>query len=326
MSRAKFIAALILAVGIMALFFYRESLNRMSPEELPSMAISDEVQETNGVKHLIPLSAAVSGGVARDGIPSIDDPQFESVAAADEYLNDDGEGLMVEVDGDVRFYPYQILVWHEIVNDTFGDRSLAITFCPLCYTGIVYDRDLDGDIGVVTFGTSGKLYDNNLLMYDRTTDTLWSQAYGKAVIGELTGTELEMHPALPMTWAAFKSAYPYGDVLSRDTGAVRDYTRDPYREYYGTNDVWFPLSHMDDRLPAKTIVFGYANETGAKAYPIETIKKMGEITDSVGGEEITLLYNEELGTVEVNGSSVLVQSFWFSWAATHPETDVYVVE
>ena len=198
----------------------------------------------------------VEGGPTQDGIPSIDDPQFESMRAADTHLSDEGLGLDVELNGQHRFYPFQILTWHEVVNESFDGTDLLVTFSPLTYTATVYERD-------DAFGVSGKLFNNNLLMYDRTTNTLWSQLTGEAIQGSLEGTQLERYPSQVMSWAAWKRTYPYGSVLSRETGYERDYTNDPYFEYYTSDEIWFPLANLDDRLPPKTLV---APEEGLVTY------------------------------------------------------------
>jgi hypothetical protein len=276
----------------------------------------------------------VSGGPPRDGIPSIDDPRFESTAAADQYLKDEGLGLDVEVDGDHRFYPYQILVWHEIVNDEFNGRPLVITFCPLCFTGLVYERTV-GD-RLLTFGTSGLLWNNNLVMYDRETDSLWSQVLGEAMSGELKGTKLTRYQAMTMSWADWKAAYPRGQVLTRETGADRDYTRDPYGNYYQTPAVWFPLSSTDSRLSSKAFIYGVTIPTDGEplraAYPLEAVRELGEIRDTVGGLPIVVEYDEELGTARAyrllidgeKGEPVFIEeAFWFIWAAAFPEVQLY---
>lgn len=348
------------------LIFYWQYAQHRSPY-IPETVVIDGIQETDGQKHSIPLEDIVVGNPQKDGIPAIDEPEYESIYSADLYLDDAGYGLMVEANGSVRFYPYQILVWHEIVNDRLGGIDLAVTYCPLCFTGVAYERDVDGE--TYDFGVSGKLYDNNLLMYDRQTDSYWSQALGRAVVGPLTQTELERYPSLTMTWATFKQNYPSGSVLSRDTGFVRDYTSDPYgpQGYYTNADIWFPLSNYDDRLFSKEIIFGYQNALGSSAYAQATVEDILIINDEVAGEPVLVFWDPDLETVRgysrvladgeviefdfvdtflqdktagsfwnfdglaVTGALaeaqleplILEQAFWFSWVASHPETEVY---
>jgi hypothetical protein len=138
-------------------------------------------------KLLVPNEQIVSGGVARDGIPSIDNPKF--VSAQDAKLQDSELVLGLKINGDIRAYPLQVLVWHEIVNDEVGGVPVAVTYCPLCFTNQVFKRTIDGQ--TVEFGTSGKLYNSNLVMYDRTSESLWSQALGQAIAGDHSGKKLE---------------------------------------------------------------------------------------------------------------------------------------
>ncbi len=198
-----------------------------------------EIFVTDGVKHSIPLDEILGGGPPKDGIPSIDDPKYISTADASDWLNDEESGLAFSNNGVDRFYPFQILVFHEIVNDTIGGDRVLITYCPLCLSGIVFDPLVDGER--VEFGTSGKLWQSNLVMYDRLTGSLWSQILGEAVVGEQTGTKLKVLPFDQMRFGKWKEQYPDGEVLSRDTGATRFYGHDPYGNYYTTPGVFFPV-------------------------------------------------------------------------------------
>ncbi len=373
MDRTKTTLILLMIAVVASAVVYRQFTFYRATNVTPSDALTpgEEILETDGVRHSIPLNKIMSGGPPKDGIPSIDDPSFESVAVADQYLDDNGFGLAVEVNGRYRFYPYQILVWHEIVNDTLSGKDLLVTYCPLCFTGIVFDREVNGE--AVEFGTSGKLYNSNLLMYDRKSDSLWSQAIGEAVVGELTGAELKVHPSLTIAWKEFKAKANSGyfkntDVLSRDTGASRDYTRDPYGDYYTDNTVMFPLSNEDGRLGSKEIVFGYDAGDAQKAWSLEELRGLS-LNDSVGDTPVWIVYDEDLETLRgyfrtvdgkvlnmevadywhedkesgsawgfdgkaINGTYEgtqlevvpLENHFWFSWAASHPNTDVYTSE
>ena len=240
----------------------------------------------------------IQGGVLKDGIPAITDPVFESVAAADVYLENDGRGIVVEENGYARFYPYQILVWHEVVNDTFRGDEILVTYCPLTFSSAVYDRTLGDEI--LSFGISGKLMDSNTLLYDTKTESLWSQLKGESVEGELEGLSLTRLSSETTTWSRFKTDYPYGDVLSAETGADRDYTQDPYdREgYYDSAAVWFVLSHEDVRLPAKTIVQGYEKDGVVIAYPADYVQ-------------------------EQDDDRILRSAYWFAWASAYPGTKIW---
>ena len=160
----------------------------------PEKEIKGEFQETktimitDGVKHSVPFDEILGGGPPKDGIPSIDKPKFISIAEANKFLEDNEPGIALDIDGVQRFYAFQILVWHEIVNDTIGGKRILVTYCPLCLSGIVFDPVVGGER--VEFGTSGKLWNSNLVMYDRKTDSSWSQILGEAIVGNMTGTRL----------------------------------------------------------------------------------------------------------------------------------------
>ena len=261
----------------------------------------------------------VSGGPLKDGIPSIDEPKFESVSVADQYLDDKGYGLVVTLNGKQRFYPYQILVWHEVVNDVFGKTPLLIAYCSLCFSGSAYERTVNGV--VAEFGVSGKLMDNHPVLYNKQTDEFLTPPFE---------TQLKPLLSLVMTWANFKLNFSNSQVLSRDTGFVRDYTADPYKNYDTSNAVLFPVSHQDDRLPVKTIVFGYVNDKAQKAYPLDLIKTAGTVNDVVGDEEIEIIWNDKLETVQGfkkqdgKDEPIILRSFyWFSWATIYPQTALF---
>jgi hypothetical protein len=181
-------------------------------------------------KHIVPLDQIVSAGPPPDGIPSIDSPKFVSVEDGNKFLEDSDKILGINIDGDIRAYPLQILVWHEIVNDNVGGIPVAVTYCPLCFTNQVFNRNVNYTIS--EFGTSGKLYNSNLVMYDRATKSLWSQALGEGIVGKYAGTILERIPFDIAYWKDWKQLYPNSKVLSRDTGSNRPYGADPYGDYY----------------------------------------------------------------------------------------------
>lgn len=282
---------------------------------------------TDGVKHSIPLDEILSGGPPKDGIPSIDNPSFLSVKEADKLLGDGDFGVGIEIKGDAKFYPYKILVWHEIVNDTVGGKPVLITYCPLCATGIVFDRTLNGVI--TKFGTSGKLWQSNLLMYDRAEneddESLWSQVLGEAVVGKSTGMKLAVLSSDIIEYGNWKKVHPDTKIISEDTGFSRNYGIDPYGDYYTSPTVSFGAEFTDKRLEPKEFVLGVQLNGKFKAYPSSQLA-VGKSTDTIGGETITIDKSAE-GIVRMfkNNNEPLqyIGSFWFSWAAVHPETEVY---
>lgn len=239
-------------------------------------------------KSIVPLDQIVSGGPPPDGIPSIDNPKFISVQEASKFLEDSELVLGLNINGDIRAYPLQILVWHEIVNDEIGSIPVAVTYCPLCFTNQVFNRTIDDGQEVVEFGTSGKLYNSNLVMYDRTSKSLWSQAMAEGIVGKYAGTKLERVPFDVAYWKEWKQLYPDSKILSRDTGSNRPYGVDPYGDYYTNSDVLFPISNRDERLGLKEILVGFENKGQYKAYKLQEIEDNKVINDQVNGKSITL--------------------------------------
>jgi hypothetical protein len=259
------------------------SITNTSSINPTSIAKANEEKKNN----IVPLDQIVSGGPPPDGIPSIDKPKFISIQDANKYLEDSELVLGLSINGDVRAYPLQILVWHEIVNDKVGDVPVAVTYCPLCFTNQVFNRTLNNG-QILEFGTSGKLYNSNLVMYDRTTKSLWSQAMAQGIVGKLPGVKLDRIPFDIAYWKEWKRLYPESKVLSRDTGSTRPYGADPYGDYYTNGDVLFPVSNRDDRLGLKEIVIGFENNGQYKAFKLQEIENKKVINDQVKGKPIVL--------------------------------------
>jgi len=288
-----------------------------------------EIMVTDGIKHSVPLDEIVGGGPPKDGIPSIDNPKFVSTTEASTFLNDSDPGIALDINGTTRFYPFQILVWHEIVNDTINGQRVLVTYCPLCLSGIVFDPVVQGER--VEFGTSGKLWNSNLVMYDRKTDSLWSQILGEAIVGELTGTQLKVLSSDMTRFGEFKKLHSQGTVLSRDTGTTRFYGQDPYGDYYTTPGTYFPVGKKDERLGDKDFVLGIVVNGKAKAYWPEAVKKAGEVSDRFEGKDIIARYEKDIDAVRLfekkaDGTVERINpfgAFWFSWVAAHPQTELY---
>ncbi len=189
----------------------------------------NEGWETDFSQHSVPFSEIFSGGPPRDGIPPLDNPTFVSVSEADDWLRPKEPVILFEMDGEAKAYPLQILIWHEIVNDEIAGIPIAVTFCPLCNSAITFDRRLDGV--VYDFGTSGKLRNSDLVMWDRQTQSWWQQFTGEAIVGELTGSKLKFLSSTIISWNDFKDFHPDGKVLSRETGFPSSYGRNPYAGY-----------------------------------------------------------------------------------------------
>lgn len=263
-------------------------------EESPPARAESEF-DTDFSKHSVPYSEILSGGPPKDGIPALKDPKFISVSEADEWLISAEPVILVEVGEDARAYPIQIFMWHEIVNDTVGSELLVVTFCPLCNTAVAFKRTVNGQ--VLDFGTTGRLRYSNLIMYDRQTETWWQQATGEAIAGELTGTQLEFYPATIISWMDFKSTYPEGQVLSRETGYPRSYGRNPYTGYDNVNNSPFLYRGPEtpDQLPAMARVLTIDLNGEAVAYPYETLEEISVVNTMVGGEPVVIFW--QTGTV-----------------------------
>ena len=244
------------------------------------------IMETDGVKHSIPLDKIKGGGPPKDGIPSIDHPVFVDVSDS-QFMSDSDTVIGLEINGEAKAYPIFILVWHEIVNDKVGGTPVSVTYCPLCYTNQVFERVINGQ--EVEFGTSGKLYNSNLLMYDRLTESYWSQALGIAVKGELTGYQLNLIPFDVITWGDWKKLYPDTMVLTTNTGHIRSYATDPYGNYYTEPRIMFPVEHSDDRMHPKEIIIGINQDNIYKAYKQNDVESNVIINDSVGETPIMLV-------------------------------------
>lgn len=333
---------------------------------------------------LVDPDEIISGGPPPDGIPPIDEPKFQSVTGVD-WLSDPQPVVALEVNGDARAYPLQILTWHEIVNDEVGGQPVTVTYCPLCNTPVVWKRPVvDG--AVTTFGTSGNLYRSNLVMYDRATESYWPQLTGQAVTGPLTGRTLELVPAQIVSFGDFRATFPEGRVLSRDTGFDRPYGTNPYPGYDRIEDPFLFQGDPDPRLAPTERVIGITVTDDAVAFPYSTLQKMGgggmvAVNAEVGGEPVVVVWKpgtvsaldretiegsrdvgagggfsrlvgDEVLTFEVEDGRLIdretgttwnvlgravegplagqklpgiaaLDSFWFDWAAFHPQTEIW---
>ncbi len=247
--------------------------------------------KTNTDKRSIELDELMSGGPPKDGIPAIDAPRFVSVAAASAWLKPQEPVVAIVLGDAARAYPLQILTWHEIVNDELAGTPITVTFCPLCYAAIAFDRRLEGT--TYSFGVSGMLRYSDMVMYDRQTETLWQQLSGEGIVGDLTGATLRQIPAQIVSFEQFRADYPAGDVLSRETGHARDYGRNPYAGYDNINERPFLYRGPDDRRlkPMEKVVTVSLGGV-ERAYPHGITRRVGAINDAVGGEEIVVFHGK----------------------------------
>lgn len=296
----KLLAILIFFVG----FCIFEYFNYQVPGNLAQPSLEDLIIET---------------GSNNDTQPAIDNPEFESVPAADAYLSNEGQGIVLfEGTGDrgqAKFYPFQILVWHNLVNDIWNGFPVLkkyypflVVYDPLCGSGMIFERNTVDD-GVLNFKNSGKIYNNMSLFSDVGTDSLWSPFDGKKIIGSYESETLSPLRSYVMTWQSFKTNFPDGYVLSRETGSARDYSHNPYGNYAETPAVWYPLTKYDSTYSAKTIVYGY----GSDVFPLDDIKSSG----TINGTEVDFVWDEDLETVrgyKKDGEEVVLKNgYWFCW-------------
>jgi Protein of unknown function (DUF3179) len=271
------------------------------PDGGGDQATDDEVPfdssdwRTDFSKHSVPLDEFVGGGPPKDGIPSIDEPRFVLMEEADRFLAPREPVAVVEVGGEARAYPLQILTWHEIVNDEINGEPIAVTYCPLCNSTVAFRREVEGE--AVEFGTTGMLRNSDLVMYDRETESWWQQITAEAVVGELSGARLEVVPSQILSWEAFQSLHPDGEVLSRDTGFDRDYGSNPYTGYDTDPDSQpFLFEGEPDRsLPPKERVTAIRTGKGsAVVYPFSRLADEAPVNDEIDGDPVVVFFDPEV--------------------------------
>ena len=245
---------------------------------------------TDWHRHTVPFGEFENGGPGRDGIPPLTEPRFEPVTEASKALPPDEPMIELVVDDAARAYPIRILIWHEIVNDTIGSLPVAVTFCPLCHTSVVFDRRV-GDETLV-FGTTGKLRFSDLVMYDRSSESWWQQFDGVGVVGRYAGTKLRIVPSAITTLADFAQRNPGGTVLSHDTGFDRPYGTNPYEGYdaAGSSTI-FPAPGTDDRrLDAKLRVVFIDDPDDPIAIPLKVVARRSPMIVRVGSRNLKITF------------------------------------
>ncbi|MDE0629891.1 MAG: DUF3179 domain-containing protein [Caldilineaceae bacterium] len=248
---------------------------------------------TDFSRRTVEWDSILSGGPPKDGIPAVDSPEFESLVAGDEWL-EDVDPVILFSRGDVaRAYPLSILIWHEIVNDEVDGQPVSITFCPLCNASIAFDRNFDGQ--VLDFGTTGRLRNSDLIMYDRQTETWWQQFTGEGIVGKYAGEQLRFLTSQVLSWKDFKDAYPEGEVLARPN-MPRNYGYNPYVGYDSTSRPFLFQGTPDSRLAPAERVLGLTTETEAIAYPFQALEEAGVVHDSFGGVELAIFHKAGLAS------------------------------
>lgn len=281
-------------------------LEGLTPAEQRNVAVLSRLfPELDWTMKTVDLTTITSGGPGRDGgIPSLQDPSFEVQADID-WLDPLEPVIALEINGEARAYPIQVLMWHEIATDTVGGVPVSVTFCPLCNTAIVFDRRVDGEAR--RFGVSGLLRQSDLIMYDYTNASLWQQITGEAIVGVDAGKRLTFIPAQIISWAQFQESFPDALVLSRNTGFNRNYGLNPYPGYDSIGSTTlFSTAFDDPRLEAKERVLTVELEDEAIAFPFSELAQHGVLTASIGDTALVALWSP--GTVSSLDSSVIADS------------------
>ena len=277
---------------------------------------------------LVPANEIRSGGQPPDEIPSIDEPSF--VAAKDAtFLRDHDRVIGVYRNGIAKAYWIGILEWHEIVNDHFGDQAVLISYCPLCNTGMVFS--VQNPNTAFTFAVSGLLYNSDLLLYDRQTNSLWSQIMSQAISGPLKGVALKLLPSSHTTWQEWRDRYPDTLVLTNKLGLGYQalYRNRPYQDYARTGRLYYGVKNKTDEFRNKELVLGISIDQKHKAYPFSELSEQGlpSFEDDFSGQRVTVKWIESENTGRVltrNGTELpSVLAYWFAWYAFHPDTEIF---
>lgn len=239
----------------------------------------------------IRLEEIAWGGVHKDGIPSLDNPTLISASSAS-YLKGNDLVFGVAINGDVRAYPLRIMGWHEMFNDVIGGVPVALAYCTLCGSGILFETQVQRRRKPLIFGSSGFLYRSNKLMFDRETHSLWNQYTGKPVVGPLvnSGIELKQRPVVITTWDSWKTSHPRTRVLSVRTGHRRNYGSGVvYNEYFASPELMFPALVDQSKHRQKDYVFTIRQFGAARAWPLDVFGKTPVINDAIGGRALVLI-------------------------------------
>ncbi|MCY7411274.1 MAG: DUF3179 domain-containing protein [Chitinophagales bacterium] len=295
----------------------------MSEDSLIQKQFELSEMKTNWNKHAVALDSIHDGGPGKNDIPAIDFPEFVNVTDAHRFLTEPDFGILINRDGQQKFYPLKILNWHEVVNDVSGNLPVAITFCPLCGSAIVYNRIVDGD--TLLFGVSGKLFESNMVMFDEKTESLWSQAMGESIAGDLTGKKLQLVNSAIISFEDLLKLYPAAKVLSINTGYERNYNEYAYADYNNNDELYFPVSKKSNQFENKDIVYAVRTANLSVAfYWKDLLKYQSATVNTTDGTVVVKVENfipvaviKESGK-ELNGYF----SYWFSWYAVNGENGI----
>ena len=316
-------AALLLA----ALTLTMTSASAQSEEERPRNRFDHDILvETFGYDEATPATVEFKhmyqGCPARDCIPSIDDPEYVSADEAARFMRGDELVIAMNHNGDKRAWPIRILDFHEIVNDTIGGDPVAVTWCPLCGSGLAFRREVGGE--VVEFGVSGLLHDSDLVMYDRKTNSLWQQITGEAVMGPALGQTLKEVPVTMTEWETWKSGHPETRVMAPPDDSGMDYGDNRrYAAYEESDRLAFPAARRDLSIHPKTVVHGFSIDGQHLAVTEKALDENERIEARLGEHELVITRKPDGSVTAVDGTGrehSAVRLFWFAWFNFHPGT------
>ncbi len=291
--------------NLITIFFVFLSSIIFSQTEISHILKAYPEWKTNFSKTNIDFSELLSGGPPKDGIPAILSPKFQKPERAAEWLDEKEPLILVRINNIPKGYPLQILIWHELVNDRIGEVPVLISFCPLCYSAIVFDRRLDNN--ELYFGVSGLLRNSDLVMYDFQTESFWQQFTGEAIVGDFTGRELIVLESQLISFEDFWNNYPDGLILSRETGYKRHYGSNPYLGYDNPEQKPFMFKgNFPKDIPPNEKVVGIKIGDSTKAYPYSLTLPMNVINDSFNGKDLVVFHKK--GTYSVLDQIVITQS------------------
>lgn len=279
----------------------------------------------------LPVKEIRKGGPPRDGIPALNYPGSLSLAEAG-YVKPKDRVLGVVINGVARAYPIKVLNWHEVVNDVIGSQHFVVTYCPLCGTGMVFASNItDGENkSALVFGVSGLLYNSDVLLFDRQTDSLWSQILGESVSGVMKGTPLIQLAGFHTSWRDWVKRHPNTEVMAIDRKKRRDYERNPYAGYERTKKLMFKVNNKSSLdIHPKESVLGLLVGEEALAFTFTQLQKqnLGQFDVTLGGKAFTVHWNGSERSAHVTDSVdkdyPTTTSFWFAWYAFHPQTRVF---
>ena len=322
--RSKILLPVLLCISVVSISALAEANRPGNPRGYTPDALLEVFKLTQADSD-VPFESLMQACPARDCIPSIDQPAFVTAGSVD-YLRDDDLLLILTYNGITRAYPTRILNHHEIVNDMFGPDPVAVTYCPLCGSGLAFDRRQGGQ--VLEFGVSSLLHNSDLVMYDRQTESLWQQITGKAFAGQSRGSQLRSLPLAMVEWKSWRHAYPFAEVLTVEDIKTNRYMKNAYGDYAQSDRLYMPVSATDARLHPKRVIYALEIGDQAVAFDGEWLAQQGQWSNQIGGQDLAVTYGGD-GEVSasLDGNPVTItRMYWFAWYSFHPQTALIKAE